>query len=290
MLKIGLCFFLLVFSGIASSLKAPVFSNLSLKEKIKKTHQIRKKQSSFSTNTLSSLKTKQKEKQIQLPDNKNTRNIRMMLSLPLENRLQSLSTYGQANFPILKALVLSRYEEMPVRWKALTSLARLYPEKSRPIILKSLRSSVWFLKNAGLIAMEIIDPKESVRWAGHLLNDPSLVVRTAAVNTIKKHKAEQYKFQLLEKLNSKDSFYKNKSLWIRHHIVSTLALFAQPGEEHIFISFLQDPDERLYPASISALEKLTGKNFHAKKIITQKQKWLTWWGEQAPLLTGKLHL
>jgi len=136
-----------------------------------------------------------------------------------------------------------------------------------------------------LIAMEILDPKEGVRRAGLLLNDPSLIVRTAAVNMIKKHKAGQYKFHLLQKLNAPDSFHNNRSLWIRHHIVSALADFCEPGEEKMFISFLQDPDERLQSAAITALEKITGKTFRysdeKKEVMAkiQTQKWISWWSD-----------
>ncbi len=281
---------------ISFSVGAQWFSEeMSLKDKIEFTRQLkeqfmqkpasdqRKKQYKRNNVTGSSSIATQK---------KDYHNIKMILDLPLKNRIQALSKYGSKGFVILSRLVFSGEEKMPVRWKALVSLARLYPEKSLPLVQKALRSPVWFLRNAGLIAMEIINPTEGVRWAGHFLNDSSLVVRTAAVNMIKKHKASQYKVQLIGKLNASDSFYKNKSLWIRHHIASALADFCEPGEEKMFISFLQDPDERLHPSAIGALEKLTGKTFRAsddeektrdiareKVVKTQKQMWISWWSE-----------
>ena len=270
-----------------------LYAGLSLKEKIALTRQIREQMtrniSSDEENEKGwSGKRSVKYAQASVLSPKDYHNIRMILGLPLENRKQALSDYGATGFIVLKQLVFSNKETMPIRWKALTSLARLYPEKSRSLVLRSLRSSVWFLRNAGLIAMEIMDSKEGVRWAGHLLNDSSLIVRTAAVAMIKKHKASQYKMQLLEKLNAPDSFYKNKSLWIRYHIVSALADFCEPGEEKIFISFLQDPDEKLHSPAIFALEKLTGKTFPSsddkeREIASeaQKQMWISWWTESS---------
>ena len=202
----------------------------------------------------------------------------MILNLPLENRKSALSRYPADVFRVLQGFAFSNKEKMPIRWNALTSLARLYPERSRQMVLKSLNHPLWFMRNAGLIAMESIHTKESLKWAGRFLNDPSLIVRTAAVQLIKKHKARQYKFQLLEKLNAPDSFYKNQSLWIRRHIASALADFCDPGDKQLFTSLLKDPDKTLHPFALSALKKL--KAFHPSHNIkraqtTQKPKWLS---------------
>ena len=219
---------------------------------------------------------------------KDRHNIRMILALPLENRNQALSDYGWRGFEVLKRFVFSNKEKMPVRWKALLSMARLYPERALPVVQKALQSRLWFLKNAGLIAMEILNPDKSVKWAARFLDDPSLIVRTAAVDMIKRHKARQYKTRLLEKLNAPDSFYKNKSLWIRRHIVSALADFCEPGEEQMFISLLKDPDNRLHLSAVLALEKLTGKTFRSidggsavasTDVKAQKKQWLKWWSQ-----------
>ena len=207
----------------------------------------------------------------------------MILGLPLENRKQALSHYGAKTFVLLRTLLVSPKESMPVRWKALTSLARLYPQKSLPLVQRSLRSSPWFLQNAGLIAMDIIDSQRALTWAEHFLNARALVVRTAAVDMIKKRGAKQYKARLLAKLNAPDSFYKEKSLWIRSHIVSALSVLSEPGEEKLFISFLNDPDERLHIHAILALEKLTGRHFRSSDkepelmAQAQKNKWMDWW-------------
>jgi len=217
---------------------------------------------------------------------KDYQNIRMLLELPLKNRLQALSKYGLSSFIVLKQFSFSNAEKMSIRWKAFTSLARLYPQRTYPLSYKALHSGHWFLRNAGLVTMEIINPAESIRYAGLLLDDPSLIVRTEAVLLIKKHKAYQYKKLLLAKLNASINFHKKQSLWIRHHIVSALAEFSEPGEEKIFISFLQDSDKRLHLPAIYALEKLTGKTFKVANNSSgsnelrqkwQTNKWISWW-------------
>ncbi len=186
-------------------------------------------------------------------------NIKMILSLPLENRRQVLLEDRAKASVILKDLVFSSKEGMQIRWAALITLARVSSVNvSRPVIVSALRHPQWFLRNAGLLAMEMVDPAMSLWWADHLLDDPSLLVRTASVDLIRRQKAQSYKWRLLEKLNASDSFYKDSSLWIRHHIIQALADFAEPGEERFFISILQDSDTRLHPFALSALEKITG--------------------------------
>ena len=290
-MKKGIIFFLAAFLSFYA--EANWFSpGMDLKDKVRLTRELRQQSERSFPSPRPVIKNRpEKKKNINLSgtlniSHKRKKDFRMILDLPLKNRNQTLSKYGRTGFMVLKYFVFSDKEAMPFRWKALTSLARLYPKQSRPVVEAALRSPKWFLRNAGLIAMEIISPRESVRWAANLLNDSALVVRTAAVNVIKKHKASQYKVQLLGKLNAPDSFYKNQSLWIRYHIASALADFCEPGEERMFISFLKDPDERLHSSAITALEKLTGKSFrssdkNAKKIVAEAQRemWISWWSK-----------
>lgn len=208
----------------------------------------------------------------------------MVLNLPLENRRQVLLEDRARASVILKNLVLSDKEGMRIRWAALITLARVAREDiSRPVIISALRHPEWFLRNAGLLAMEMIDPSMSLWWADHLLDDPSLLVRTAGVDLIRRQKAQSYKWRLLEKLNDSDSFHKNNSLWIRHHIIQALAEFAESGEERFFISVLRDSDTRLHPFALSALEKLTGYRVSDQKVSMNQQdeswkdRWLRGW-------------
>ena len=213
--------------------------------------------------------------------------IKMILTLPPENRVSLLQNYGSISFTVLKSFVFSSELSMQIRWHSLISLAQTYPHMSVPVVESALQSSTWFLRNAGLIAMELMNEERALYWAGELLNDPALVVRTAAVKMIRKHNASQYKHLLVHKLNADDSFYKHKSLWIRHHIAYALADFSIIGEEQFFISLLRDEDHRLYPPAIIALEKLTQKSFKStetgKQRSNEKQKrqWLSWWSQKA---------
>ena len=216
-----------------------------------------------------------------LPAKTMYQNIRRVLDLPLENRRQVLSGGHKPQiFRILKFMAFSDQELLPTRWAALITLAYIAGEDARPVVLSALQHPRWFLRNAGLLAMEKIDPATSLWWGDKLLDDPALLVRTASVDLIGRQKADTYKWRLLKKLNAPDSFYKNQSLWIRHHIMRALADFATPGEEKFFLSVLHDPDTRLYPPALSALKKLTGYSvLHTEEMdrAVWRDKWLYGW-------------
>ena len=217
---------------------------------------------------------------------KDGEHIKAILKLPPDNRIALLQNHGSTAFVVLRSFVFSNQLSMQIRWHSLVSLAQTYPHTATSVVESALRSSTWFLRNAGLIAMEFINIEQALQWAGELLNDPALVVRTAAVKMIRKHRASQYKYLLVHKLNAEDSFYKDKSLWIRHHIVYALADFSLPGEEQFFISLLRDEDTRLYPPAIIALEKLTQKSFRVtgmgkqRSSDRQKHQWMSWWSKK----------
>ncbi len=188
----------------------------------------------------------------------NRADIKMILNLPLENRTHVFLKYDtNLLFYLLKKIALSDRESMHTRWNALISLAHsVEPYRARAVLRSLFSHPVWFVRNATLLAMEVVDTRLALQYADKLLDDPSLVVRTAAVDLIRRQKASRYKLRLIEKLNAKDSFYKNSSLWIRHHIASALADFAISGDKALFVSLLKDPDPRLHSIALSALKKI----------------------------------
>ena len=139
------------------------------------------------------------------------------------------------------------------------SMARLNPKKARPSIIQSLKRRSWYFKNAGLIAMEIIDPQGAVLYAGKFLKHPSLVLRTAAVEVIHRQRAIQYKPILKKQLHAKQNFRQGQSLWIRPRIASALAEFASSQDKPLFLSLLTDPDPKIQPIALKTLKKLTSK-------------------------------
>jgi hypothetical protein len=111
----------------------------------------------------------------------------------------------------------------------------------------------------------------AVRWSRVLMHDPALVVRTAAVKSLRQMHAVEAQDLLWEKLYSSENYKNGQSLWIREHILEALSQFALPGSEKHFIRVLQDRDASLHPVARATLQKLTNRSFETS------DQWVSWW-------------
>ncbi len=199
---------------------------------------------------------------------------------PLPHRITQLQSAGSPAFNELKQMIFDNKEKLLYRWRALTALGRINPQEALPIIETALRSSDWFLKNAALLSLTYSSREKIIFWSRQLLDDKSLMVRTAAVQMIEKVKGEELSDLLWNKLNAKENFKNGQSLWIRRHIVRTLSHFAHPDDQEKFINVLKDNDRSLHYWALVGLAQLSGeekpKETIVPKLINQKRKyWLS---------------
>jgi hypothetical protein len=208
---------------------------------------------------------------------KSSDSIRSSLELPMSQRVGSLRRQGPEGYRKLTQIMFDENETMAVRWKAVTAAARLGGKNSQPEIERALKSQTWFMRNAGLVALRGIDQNQALKWANKLLDDKALLVRAAAVEVIGDVGTQKDAPALWSKLNSKESFKKGQSLFIRRGIVEALARIEGPGREAAFVQVLNDSDITLHPGAIQALQRLTHKSFGPNDIRTQRAQWLSWW-------------
>jgi len=192
----------------------------------------------------------------------------MALRFPLENRISALKEQGESGFEALKALAFDKEQVLQVRWRAVTMLARVNAIKAEEPLAEAAQSSEWFMRNASLVAMVNMKRSFAMKWAEKLLDDPALVVRTAAVQTLTEIRAVEKKDVLFQKLYSPENFHKGQSLWVRKHIAQALQAMASPGEEKQFAKLLNDKDNSLHSSAVAALNKITGQK------IESRAKWL----------------
>jgi HEAT repeat protein len=173
-------------------------------------------------------------------------------------RIKSVRAEGKQGLKKLRAMAFDQTQTVEVRWKSFVTFAMIGGKDVLPEIEKAIQSPDWFMRDAGIKTLRKIDPKQAVRWSKHLLSDPSLVVRTSAVSTLRTLKDNSSKTLLWEKLDSQQNFRGKQSLWVRHHIVRALADLAEKGEEQRFLKILSDSDVRLHAPASLALTKITG--------------------------------
>ena len=209
------------------------------------------------------------------------KNLYEALRMPRKNRLMTLKGKNGILRQLLE-VALDGKEPLKMRWRAITTLGELSPNQAVPYLEKMLQSKEWFLRNAAMIAVSHADRPTVMKWAEKLLNDKSLIVRTSAVQAIKKIKGIELQDVLWEKINSKENFHRGKSLWIRKHMADALSSFANKGEEQKFLRLLLDHDKRLHPFALQALRRITGEKIAVNKPLEESRAaWLRYYKDKS---------
>jgi hypothetical protein len=199
------------------------------------------------------------------------------LRMPLPNRLEALEKEGLAGRRELKKIAFDKKETLENRWRALTAYGRIYKSAAQPVLEQALASQEWFMRNAALIVVSYGQRQWAVKWARLLMHDPALVVRTAAVQTLRQLNAVDTTDLLWEKLYSAENYRSGQSLWIRRHILEALVQFAGRGQEGKFIRVLSDKDTSLHTVAVRGLEKVTRERF------STPDQWQAWWNNRKVL-------
>lgn len=190
----------------------------------------------------------------------------IVLAAPIPESVKILPTLQR-----LKSIAFNRNDSLRDRWLAVTTAGRIYKRRAEPFLEQAMQRHEWFLRNAALVVVPFGQHKWAVQWSCKLLNDPALVVRTAAVEALRKLHAKIARPELWRKLYARENFRHGDSLWIRQYIVKALTAMATPKDEGQFIRLLSDRDSSLHPMAIAALQKLALLNF---KTAAQ---WDSWW-------------
>jgi len=201
-----------------------------------------------------------------------------LLSLPEKNR--EAVVFSSKNQPQLgrdlMVLAFDKNQQMQTRWKALTLGALVQGSASKENLQKALKSDVWFMRNAALLAMQRIFPAESAKSAQSLLADKALVVRSAAVSALANRLDADSREVLWGELDRPYNFKNKESLWIRSQILEALAKSPDKRELPIFAKTLRDKDTRLHYFSVIALEKISNKKLGTlhSSLAEKRDLWL----------------
>lgn len=179
------------------------------------------------------------------------------LRLPLSGRLSAVRGQGKEGYKQLEKMAFDQSQAIEERWKAVTTMGRVYPKESRANLEKAMKSQEWFMRNAALVVVHYGDRAWAVKWARNLLHDPALVVRTASVQALRNLNAKESRDLLWERFSSNENFRSGKSLWIRRHILEVLSEWAEPGQEGRFMQVLTEKDDVLRKLAMQTLKSIT---------------------------------
>jgi hypothetical protein len=158
----------------------------------------------------------------------------------------------------LKAIAFSDREDMSARWNSLMKMTKMKKHESIVDLKRALTSKIWYMRNAGLIALDSINPDLAYEVAKKQLEDPALVVRSAAVDILAKNKKKiaEVRELLWKEIHSKKNKIKAKSLWIRPQIGQYLANEPQANEREKFLTLAEEKDDEVRGIAQKALLKL----------------------------------
>lgn len=198
------------------------------------------------------------------------------LRKPHELAVKNLEVLGTSTYSDLKKIAFAERFPMKTRWRSFMALTSLKGKKSLPEIKKALTHSVWFMRSAGLTAMEVQFPNGAKKWAFKLLDkDPALMVRMKALETLRNVNDDKVTELFWKKVYSSDSLHRNRSLWIRNDLAKILANRPRKKDLKRWVRLLHDKDIDLNQVASTVMAKL-------HKDVSIKGEQVSFWQKRFP--------
>lgn len=151
------------------------------------------------------------------------------------------------------------YITVDQKWSLLKKIRNGNPDFARKVYLSCIESLDWFLRSGGIQFLASLDPELARSKALDLLNnDPALMVRSAALNSLEKIGIQKHRNILWSNLQDSKNFHKGFSLWIRKDIAKNLLSMTDTEDNDRWIALLNDSDPQIVMYSVQALEKNNG--------------------------------
>ncbi len=131
------------------------------------------------------------------------------------------------------------------RWRAIWSVAKSDHPKTYSQLLSWTQSKEWLLRHGALMGLNKIDPERASEAARKLLKDPSLLVRSMAIEVVSRNLKMEHRRDLWQVLQDPKSYRKGQSLWIRSQVLSILVMNPQKSEMNRFEELKSDRDEKV---------------------------------------------
>ncbi|MCB0377724.1 MAG: hypothetical protein KDD33_04465 [Bdellovibrionales bacterium] len=201
------------------------------------------------------------------------------LSAPHKIAVSEIYKMGPTAYKKLYKMSFDDSQPMKMRWKAFMVMTSIGGKKSLPEIDRALENKAWFMRSAGLLALENVDQGQARKRARQVLQqDPAMLVRVNAVDILAKDPSKSSRSALWKGLDDELNFHRKRSLWIREHIAKSLAEDPTKRELLSWKRMLHSEDHQLQIHASKALSQLAGK-----KDIEDPKKQLAYWKKKFPL-------
>ena len=155
----------------------------------------------------------------------------------------------------LQKKIFDRKEKMQNRWNSLMELGAKYPGEGYRAAERVAKSSDWYMRHASMSTLVKTHPQKAAELAGRLLSDSSLLVRVAAVKTLKQTKAKHMADKLWSSLDNPINFHKGRSLAARRSAARLLKDWGV-GSAARWSRLAQDSDPMIQKLASGYLKKI----------------------------------
>lgn len=163
---------------------------------------------------------------------------------------------------------------MAVRWSSLLRAAELAEGAQVYKISEFTKSKDWYMRNASLVALGKLNNGMDFEQAKNLINDKSLVVRSAAADILANAKNNDgVKRIFSEEMDKSYNFNKKTSLWIRPQMMKYLTQSPNATDKSFYVKYLHDKDMKVASLSTEALEQITQVRFAGKNDADVVNQW-----------------
>ena len=201
-----------------------------------------------------------------------------LLKGPMQEVLKNIYKKGPEAYKKLRNISFSDQYPVGTRWKAFMALSQVGGKGSLPEIDQALTSKDWFMRNAGLLALEKIHFLKAVGRAKDMfVNDKALLVRAKALEVLQSTPNKKVRKLLWKELYSDKNYYRGKGLWIRKRIAQFLADYGEKSDLKPFLELVESEDmedREIKPLIFPAIERLLGQA--SKKNLSAEGKVAYW--------------
>ena len=157
-----------------------------------------------------------------------------------------------------KNTAFSESAEMKSRWLSMVEISKSKNPQKEKDLMRGLKDSTWYMRNVSLLALNSINPEKGREEALKLLEDPSLVVRSAAVEVLAKSANTHLpvREKLWSQLKNKKNRVQGNSLWIRSQLMQVLSEKPLASERSRFLSLTEDTDEEVRSLARTTVSKI----------------------------------
>jgi hypothetical protein len=174
--------------------------------------------------------------------------------------------------------------EINKRWIAAMTMARVGGDTVSDKFIKALESPNFMVRMAAIKGIEVIGTQKPnvsklLPYLNKSLNDPAMVVRTAAVDALGKIGERQSLSLLIRELNNQRNFYRGKSLWVREHLIDSIARIGGNESVPALVSCLREDESLIVQKVLQALNPMmdpAAASNLGKEFNTTKNSWLAW--------------